>query len=158
MSVLPRCRFLYGDVFDVVAEPNPVRSPSRVHFSNVILTVPLLFQQQVNIAYTTVHLKHHLDLAYYESPPGFQFLHALRFDETVNGGESTFVDTFAVAEEFRRVYPEHFATFLRVPATFQKRHLERSNPAVMVYQRPHIQLNHRDEVRLVLSYSTELCC
>lgn len=93
-----------------------------------------------------MHLKHHLDLAYYESPPGFQFLHALRFDETVQGGESTFVDTFAVAEEFRRLHPEHFATFLRVPATFTKKHLERSNPAIMEYQRPHIQLNHRDEV------------
>jgi alpha-ketoglutarate-dependent taurine dioxygenase len=102
----------------------------------------------VNIAYTTVHLKHHLDLAYYESPPGFQFLHALRFDETVKGGESTFVDTFAVAEEFRRLHPAHFATFLRVPATFKKHHLERSNPAIMEYQRPHIQLNHRDEVSL----------
>uniref|UniRef100_K3WUI5 TauD/TfdA-like domain-containing protein n=1 Tax=Globisporangium ultimum (strain ATCC 200006 / CBS 805.95 / DAOM BR144) TaxID=431595 RepID=K3WUI5_GLOUD len=115
--------FLYGDIFDVVAEQNPV-----------------------NIAYTTHHLKHHLDLAYYESPPGFQFLHALRFDETVQGGESTFVDVFAVAQEFRRLHPKHFETFCRVPATFKKHHLNRSNPAIMEYQRPHIQLNHRDEV------------
>ncbi|KAF1334351.1 Gamma-butyrobetaine dioxygenase, partial [Globisporangium splendens] len=104
--------FLYGDIFDVVAEQNP----------------------------------HHLDLAYYESPPGFQFLHALRFDETVRGGESTFVDVFAVAQEFRRLHPKHFETFCRVPATFKKHHLNRSNPAIMEYQRPHIQLNHRDEV------------
>ncbi|GLE07915.1 hypothetical protein PINS_up018744 [Pythium insidiosum] len=115
--------FLYGDVFDVIAEQNPV-----------------------NIAYTNHHLKHHLDLAYYESPPGFQLLHALRFDETVQGGESTFVDVFAVAEAFRQQHPDHFLTFCRVPATFKKHHLNRSNPAVMEYQRPHIQLNHREEV------------
>ncbi|ETI45463.1 hypothetical protein F443_09963 [Phytophthora nicotianae P1569] len=115
--------FQYGDVFDVVAEPTPV-----------------------NIAYTTVYLKSHVDLAYYESPPGLQFLHALRFDESVKGGESTFVDVFAVAEEFRRLHPEHFATFCRVPATFKKHHLTREKATIMEYQRPHIQLNHRDEV------------
>lgn len=115
--------FLYGDVFDVIAEQNPV-----------------------NIAYTNQHLKHHLDLAYYESPPGLQLLNALRFDPTVQGGESTFVDVFAVAEELRALHPQHFQTFCRVPATFKKHHLNRSNPAAMEYQRPHIQLNHRAEV------------
>ncbi|TMW62878.1 hypothetical protein Poli38472_005496 [Pythium oligandrum] len=115
--------FLYGDIFDVIAEQNPV-----------------------NIAYTNHHLKHHLDLAYYESPPGFQLLHALRFDETVQGGESTFVDVFAATDELRRLHPQHFQTFCRVPATFRKHHLNRSNPAVMEYQRPHILLNHREEV------------
>ncbi|GMF33112.1 unnamed protein product [Phytophthora fragariaefolia] len=88
----------------------------------------------------------HVDLAYYESPPGFQFLHALRFDESVKGGESTFVDVFSVAEEFHRLHPEYFATFCRVPATFKKHHLTREKATIMEYQRPHIQLNHRDEV------------
>lgn len=75
-------------------------------------------------------------------------MHALRFDKTVQGGESTFVDVFAVAQEFRRLHPEHFQTFCRVPATFKKHHLNRSNPAIMEYQRPHIQLNHREEVHI----------
>ena len=101
---------------------------------------------QVNIAYTSVHLKNHMDLAYYESPPGFQLLHALRFDESVRGGESTFVDVFAVAEAFRRRHPKHFATLCRVPATFMKRHLTREKATMLEYQRPHIQVNHRDEV------------
>lgn len=118
--------FLYGEVFDVIAEPDPV-----------------------NIAYTNQHLKHHHDLAYYESPPGLQLLHALRFDTSVIGGESTFVDTMAVAHTLRQLYPEHFQVLCRVPATFKKHHLNRSNPAIMEYQRPHIQLNHRDEVRYV---------
>jgi hypothetical protein len=115
--------FLYGEVFDVIAEQNPV-----------------------NIAYTNNKLKHHLDLAYYESPPGLQLLHALRFDTSVQGGESTFVDTFAIAEEFRHLYPTEFQIFCRVPATFKKHHLNRSNPAIMEFQRPHIQLNSRNEV------------
>lgn len=115
--------FQYGDVFDVVAERTPV-----------------------NIAYTTLYLKSHVDLAYYESPPGFQLLHALRFDKSVTGGESTFVDVFAVADEFRRLHPHHFATFTRVPATFKKHHLTREKATIMEFQRPHIQLNHRDKV------------
>ncbi|KAI9923133.1 hypothetical protein PsorP6_002076 [Peronosclerospora sorghi] len=103
---------LYGEVFDVVTEPNPV-----------------------NIAFTTAFLKIHIDLEYYEFPLGFQLLHSLRFDESVKG-----------AEEFRRLYLEHFMTFCRVPATFKKHHLRRKNPIILEYQRAHIQLNHRDEV------------
>ena len=101
---------------------------------------------QVNIAYTSVYLKNHVDLAYYESPPGFQFMHALRFDASVKGGESTFVDVFAVAEDFRRLHPEHFAILCRVPSTFMKHHLTREQATIMEYQRPHIQVNHRNEV------------
>ncbi|KAF0689995.1 Aste57867_18585 [Aphanomyces stellatus] len=114
---------LYGNVFDVVAEHNPV-----------------------NIAYTSERLKLHLDLAYYESPPGLQLLHALRYDPTVQGGDSTFRDTFDAAETLRVRHPEHFRTLTRVPATFKKFHLDRATPAILEYERPHIALNHRDEV------------
>ena len=48
---------LYGAVFDVKDEPDPV-----------------------NIAYTSLALAGHQDLVYYESPPGLQLLHCLRFD------------------------------------------------------------------------------
>ncbi|KAL8011661.1 putative Type I phosphodiesterase/nucleotide pyrophosphatase/phosphate transferase [Plasmopara halstedii] len=139
--------FQYGDVFDVVAEPTPVSSEVIDYYlANHIVQYLHGFYQQVNIAYTTLYLKNHVDLAYYESPPGFQLLHALRFDESVTGGESTFVDVFAVADAFRRLYPQHFATLVRVPATFKKHHLTRENATIMEFQRPHIQLNHRDEV------------
>uniref|UniRef100_M4B4L9 Gamma-butyrobetaine hydroxylase-like N-terminal domain-containing protein n=1 Tax=Hyaloperonospora arabidopsidis (strain Emoy2) TaxID=559515 RepID=M4B4L9_HYAAE len=127
--------FQYGDVFDVVAEPTPV----GVCFAGS-------WSLTVNIAYTSVYLKNHVDLAYYESPPGFQFMHALRFDASVKGGESTFVDVFAVAEDFRRLHPEHFAILCRVPSTFMKHHLTREQATIMEYQRPHIQVNHRNEV------------
>lgn len=45
------------------------------------------------------------DLAYYESPPGVQMLHCLRFDDSVEGGESTFMDAHAAAERLRQVRP-----------------------------------------------------
>ena len=47
---------IYGSVFDVIATPNPI-----------------------NIAYSNAHLGFHMDLMYYESPPGLQFLHCIRF-------------------------------------------------------------------------------
>ena len=54
----------------------------------------ICFRSAVNLAYTTEELLPHMDLTYYESPPGIQFLHALRFDDGVKGGDSTFVDSF----------------------------------------------------------------
>ena len=46
---------LLSQMFDVVSTPNPI-----------------------NIAYSSVGLSYHIDLAYYESPPGLQLLHCLR--------------------------------------------------------------------------------
>eukprot|EP00731_Ephydatia_muelleri_P027775 Em0019g648a len=86
---------IYGQVFDVVSTPIPI-----------------------NIAYTPVKLDLHMDLAYYESPPGLQLLHCLKFDDCVTGGETT----------------------------FQKIHYERQNPTHMVYRRPHITVNRHRKV------------
>ena len=109
---------IYGDMFDVVAEPQPI-----------------------NLAYATVALELHCDLVYYESPPGLQLLHCRSFDACVAGGESTFMDGFLIAEELRRRRPADFATLTRVPATFQKIHYARASPAHIVAQRPHITLD-----------------
>ncbi|XP_048579291.1 gamma-butyrobetaine dioxygenase isoform X2 [Nematostella vectensis] len=119
----PVLETIYGRDFQVISQPNPI-----------------------NIAYSDVNLPFHVDLAYYQSPPGLQLLHCVRFDKQVVGGESIFLDLFAVAEEFRKTNPQEFNTFLRVPATFQKIHFEREYPVYMKYQRPHIVLNHRDEI------------
>ncbi|KAK3097000.1 hypothetical protein FSP39_005502 [Pinctada imbricata] len=66
-----------------------------------------------------------MDLLMYESPPGIQFLHCLEFDPSVEGGETTFTDLYAVAEEFRRTYSEHFIILCRVPLTFERIHATR---------------------------------
>jgi gamma-butyrobetaine dioxygenase len=73
-----------------------------------------------NVAYTSLGLGFHADLEYYETPPGLQLLHCVRFDDSVTGGASTFVDGFRVARDFRRAHPEHYETLCTVPATFQK--------------------------------------
>ncbi|CAH1791212.1 unnamed protein product [Owenia fusiformis] len=114
---------IYGETFDVVTTDKPI-----------------------NAAYSTVGLQYHMDLVYYESPPGLQFLHCLRNDPCVKGGESIFLDIFHIAEEMRQLYPEKFEVLCRVPATFQKIHYERERPVHMVYQRPHIILNHNDQI------------
>ena len=47
---------IYGDIFDVKVEKQPI-----------------------NIAYTDSSLDLHMDLMYYESPPGLQFLHCIKY-------------------------------------------------------------------------------
>ena len=110
---------IYGYVFDVKAVPNPI-----------------------NVAYSNRALDLHHDLAYYESPPGIQLLHCLRFDASVKGGNSTFMDAHRVAYRLYEVDPEAFYVLATVPATFQKIHYEREHPTHMVYKRPHISLSH----------------
>ena len=75
--IAPPMNTLYGVQFDVRVEQNPI-----------------------NIAYTTAALPLHMDLPCYESPPGLQFLHCLEFADSVQGGESTFMDTLALAGAF----------------------------------------------------------
>ena len=111
---------LYGSFFDVESMPDPI-----------------------NIAYTGERLAYHMDLAYYDSPPGIQCLHCRSFSDSVEGGESTFLDAHAAAERFRERHPEHFATLCRVPAKFQKDHLDREHPAQFFFERPHIATHSR---------------
>jgi len=108
--VAPVQRTIYGETWDVLADPKPI-----------------------NVAYSTAELDFHMDLSYYESPPGIQFLHCVRFDDCVKGGESMFVDAWHVAEMLRATYPDHFNTLTRIPATFQKIHFDRDFPVYMRY-------------------------
>jgi len=114
---------IYGEIWDVRLEHDPI-----------------------NIAYTSLGLDLHQDLAYYESPPGLQLLHCMRFDDGILGGDSTFADAIQAAELLRKSDKEAFDTLVRVPATFQKIHYARASPVHLKYQRPHIVLNHDEEV------------
>ncbi len=96
--------------------------------------------QPINIAYTNESLEPHIDLVYYEAPPGLQLLHCRAFDDAITGGASTFIDGLWAAEEFRRTQPEAFDVLCRIPATFQKVHYRRDVPVHIVYQRPHFVL------------------
>ena len=88
----------------------------------------------INAAYSDAELDFHMDLSHYESPPGLQFLHCLRFDDCVTGGETVFVDVWHVAETLRATCPNYFDTLTRVPATFQKMHFDRQHPVYMRYR------------------------
>lgn len=114
---------IYGVFFDVISLPSPI-----------------------NIAYSDVELGLHMDLMYYESPPGLQLLHCLKFDPEVEGGDSVFLDSFHVAEELRKQFPDDFENLVRIPATFQKVHFERDYPVKLIYKRPHIVLNPDKEI------------
>lgn len=54
--ITPVQRTIYGEKFDVKVDDNPI-----------------------NIAYSNAKLELHMDLMYYESPPGLQFLHCLKY-------------------------------------------------------------------------------
>ncbi|KAG8468398.1 hypothetical protein KFE25_013481 [Diacronema lutheri] len=103
----------------------------------------------INVAYTSVALPLHMDLAYYESPPGLQLLHCRRFDEQVTGGESVLLDAFEAAMAFAAIAPSHFAALATIPATFVKEHFARERPVCMRYRRPHFALNGRKELTAV---------
>ncbi|HLM99231.1 MAG TPA: TauD/TfdA family dioxygenase [Bryobacteraceae bacterium] len=83
----------YGRIFDVrsVANPN-------------------------NLAYSDRGLGVHTDNPYREPVPGLQILHCLQADE--EGGESLFVDGFAVAVELQVQDPQAFDTLTRVRVPF----------------------------------------
>jgi gamma-butyrobetaine dioxygenase len=53
--IAPVQNTIYGEIFDVKVDENPI-----------------------NIAYSNAKLGFHMDLMYYESPPGLQFLHCLK--------------------------------------------------------------------------------
>jgi len=67
-------------------------------------------------AYTALELPAHTDLPTRELQPGLQFLHCLINDAT--GGESTFVDGFAIAATLRTESPEDFRLLCEYPVEF----------------------------------------
>jgi gamma-butyrobetaine dioxygenase len=124
--IAPVLETMYGRAWDVVETPNAI-----------------------NVAYTSAPLALHMDLTYYESPPGLQLLHCRRFDPQVEGGESVLLDAIAAAADFGARHPIEFETLSRVPATFMKEHSARERPVCMRYRRPHIALNRDGEITAV---------
>ena len=67
---------------------------------------------KADTAYTNLELRPHTDGTYAHDAPGVQLLHCLQFDGT--GGESTMVDSFAIARHMAVEMPAHFETLSRV--------------------------------------------
>jgi len=70
-----------------------------------------------NSAYTAHALRNHMDLPWFENPPGYQFLHCLINE--VEGGDSSAVDAFAVADYLRKNEKETFETLVNIPLKFR---------------------------------------
>jgi len=70
-----------------------------------------------NSAYTAHALRNHMDLPWFENPPGYQFLHCLINE--VEGGDSSAVDAFAVADYLKKNEKETFETLVNIPLKFR---------------------------------------
>ena len=70
-----------------------------------------------NSAYTAHSLKNHMDLPWFENPPGYQFLHCLI--NSAKGGNSSAVDAFAVANYLKKNKKEIFDVLVKVPLKFR---------------------------------------
>ena len=69
-----------------------------------------------NSAYSAHALQNHMDLPWFETPPGYQFLHCLI--NSAEGGDSSAVDGFAVADYLRNNEKEIFETLVNEPIKF----------------------------------------
>ena len=70
-----------------------------------------------NSAYTAHALRNHMDLPWFENPPGYQFLHCLVNSAT--GGDSSAVDAFAVADYLRNNEKDIFDILVNTPLKFR---------------------------------------
>ena len=70
-----------------------------------------------NSAYTAHGLRNHMDLPWFENPPGYQFLHCLI--NAAEGGDSSAVDGFAVSEYLKQNEKETFDTLVNVYLKFR---------------------------------------
>jgi alpha-ketoglutarate-dependent taurine dioxygenase len=110
----------YGKTWDVKSIPD---SKNIAYSLNVILI----------IRYTNLNLGLHMDLMYFNSPPGLQFLHCLR--NSVKGGSSIFVDSFRAASLLRLQNSHSFNSLVNMPVQFHylndNRHFYFSRPTIV---------------------------
>tara|TARA_B100000029_G_C17574186_1_gene957629 strand:- start:56 stop:1198 length:1143 start_codon:yes stop_codon:yes gene_type:complete len=90
-----------------------------------------------NQAYTSKGLFNHTDLPYFESAPGYQFLHCLVNDAT--GGNSSIADGFKVADYLRKNDEEVFKTLIQTPVKFTNN--DYTQETVRIGYSPLINLN-----------------
>ena len=89
-----------------------------------------------NSAYTAHGLRNHMDLPWFETPPGYQFLHCLI--NSAKGGDSSAVDGFAVADYLRKNEKEIFDTLVNVYLKF--RDMDYTQESIRSYYAPAISL------------------
>jgi len=93
-----------------------------------------------NSAYTAHALRNHMDLPWFENPPGYQFLHCLI--NKAEGGNSSAVDAFAVADYLRKNEKGIFESLVSVPLKFKDN--DYTQESIRIFHAPAITLT-KDE-------------
>ena len=110
-----------------------------------------------NSAYSAHALNNHMDLPWFETPPGYQFLHCLI--NSAEGGDSSAVDGFAVADYLRKSEKEIFETLLSVPLKFRDK--DYTQESIRGFHAPAISLtkdNDYNDIRFSVATMDTLDC
>ena len=110
-----------------------------------------------NSAYTALGLHNHLDLPYYDVPPGYQFLHCLIND--AQGGQSLAVDGFKVTTYMQTNHPDLFNALVEIPVKFCNQ--DYTQDTIRVQHAPLIGLNKDkdfNEIRFSIAYMGVMDC
>jgi len=110
-----------------------------------------------NSAYTAHALRNHMDLPWFETPPGYQFLHCLI--NSAEGGQSSAVDGFAVADYLRTNEKEIFETLVSIPLKFKDN--DYTQKLIRIFHAPAITLtkdNDFNDIRFSVATMDTLDC
>lgn len=130
-----------GIVLEIAEEISPLVYGTYEKMFNVTDT-----GSTANLAYTSVALPLHMDVVHLEAAPGIQLLHALEFDEVVEGGNSILIDMFEAVRVLRERHPDDFRVLTRVPVTFSITDYEKVDPIHVLHRKPIIQVDYDDRV------------
>jgi len=101
-----------------------------------------------NLACTTQKLGLHIDLPFYEKPPGVQFLHCIKqSDELIDGGENQFTDGFKCAEILRSQYPREFKILTTTQVTLNDYGTDALKDFYIVAKHPIIELDENGDIK-----------
>ena len=110
-----------------------------------------------NSAYTALGLRNHLDLPYFEIPPGYQFLHCLVNE--ADGGESVALDGFKVASFIQKEFPEYFKILTETHVKFCNR--DYTQNTTRIHYSPLITLTKDNDfniIRFSVAYMSIMDC
>lgn len=101
-----------------------------------------------NIAYTSLPIGFHMDLLYFECPPGLQFLHCIH--NSAKGGVSAFLDGYNAAKILREIDPESYKDLSEIRMKYHYK----SSSHNMVYEHTLINTSNISDLPL-LYYSPQ---
>ncbi|KNE63022.1 hypothetical protein AMAG_08189 [Allomyces macrogynus ATCC 38327] len=94
-----------------------------------------------NVAYTAQFLGLHMDLMYFEAPPGLQFLHMLQ--SSTRGGASLFLDMWHAWQTFAQSHPQDLVDALaNVPVSYHYAHAHHATVKDATSTPHHLHFRH----------------